>query len=146
MVAVLRGRVLSHSFAEHAVAKPGAFFPGRTYLLVDNGTYSMASEFAAMFRDYHAGTILGYETGGIPITFGGPYHFMLKNSRIPCNVAWTQILPAKPWPGDSEHGVIPDVPLTAGQLADFQTEQDPVLAFALRYIKTAPAPAAAAQR
>ncbi len=146
IAAVLRGRVVSHSMAEHTAPKPDAFFSGRTYLLTDNGSFSMSAIFAAMFRDYKAGTILGYETGGLPQTFGGPYHFTLKNSRIPCAVSWTEDLPAKPWPGDQEHGVIPDVPLSEKTLADFKTEQDPVLAFTLRYVKTVAAPFVAPQR
>jgi hypothetical protein len=131
---VFRGHVLPLPLPPPTRRKPDAFFSGRTFLLVDNGSFSMASRFATMFRDYKAGTILGYETGGMPITFGGPYGFTLKHSRIPCVVAWTQILPPMSWPGDSEHGVIPDVPLNARNLADFKSEQDPALAFTLRYI------------
>jgi len=146
MVAVLRGRVVGHSIAERSHPRPGAFFLGHTYLLIDNGSFSMAAIFAAMFRDYQAGTILGYETGGLPLTFGGPYSFTLKNSRIPCTVSWTENLPAKPWPGDDRHGVIPDVPLSDQKLADFKTERDPVLAFTLRYIKTGAAAPVAPQQ
>jgi hypothetical protein len=109
-------------------------------------SYSMAAGFAAMFRDYKMGTIVGYESGGLPITFGGPHRFILKNSRIPCSVAWTQIYPPTPRPGDDEHGVIPEVPLSEQNLADFKTEQDPALAFTLRYIGSALAPRAAPQR
>jgi hypothetical protein len=140
IVFVLRGRTMSHSIAEQSAPKPAAFFPGRAYLLIDNASYSMATEFAAMFRDYDLGTILGYETGGLPATFGGPHRFVLKNSRIPCGVAWTELLPAKPWPGDDEHGVIPNVPLDGGKLAGFHGERDPVLAFTLHYIKTGATP------
>ena len=146
LAATLRGIVFSVGAAEKSVPKPGAFFPGRTYLLTDNGSYSMAVFLAAMVRDYKAGTILGYETGGLPHTFGGPYHFILKNSRIPCSVSWTENFPAKPWPGDDDHGVIPDVPLSDRKLADFRTEQDPVLAFALRYVKAGAAPFPAPQQ
>jgi hypothetical protein len=138
LILVLNGRVVSHSIAERAVPKPDAFFPGHTYLLIDNGSYSMATDFAAMFRDYKVGTILGYETGGLPIMFGGPHYFTLRNSRIPCSVAWTQNFPPKPWPGDDEHGVLPDVPLSLEKLAGFRAEPDPVLAFTLRYLKTPP--------
>ena len=93
-----------------------------------------------MFRDYKAGTILGYETGGLPVTFGEPVYFTLKNSRILCSVSATQILPPQAWPGDEEHGVIPDVPLDESKLAEFKNERDPALAFTLRYIKAGAAP------
>ena len=131
--------------SERSHTKPEAFFPGRVYLLIDNGSFSMATTFAAMFRDYKAGTILGSETGGTPYMFGGPHPFTLKNSRIFCTVAWTVNLPPRPWPGDKEHGVMPDVSLDGQKLADFRTDQDPVLAFTLRYIQSS-AKAASPQR
>ena len=135
---VLRGHVITHTNPEISGPRPDSFFAGRVYLLVNGGTFSMASGFATMIRDYRVGTILGYETGGMPVTFGGPYHFTLKHSRIPCNVAWTQFFPPMSWPGDDEHGVIPDVPLSAQTLAAFKAERDPVLAFTLRYTNRAP--------
>jgi hypothetical protein len=141
IVFLLSGHVMGHSISEHAVPRPKTFFSGRTFLLVDNGSYSMASSVTTMFRDYKAGTILGYETGGLPVTFGEPVYFTLKNSRIRCSVSATQILPPQAWPGDEEHGVIPDVPLNEGNLAEFKNERDPALAFTLRYIKTGAAPA-----
>ena len=143
---VLRGHVIPHTFPEQSGRKPDAFFEGRVYLLVNKGTFSMASSFATMLRDYKVGTIIGYETGGMPITNGGPHRFTLKNSRIPCHVAWTQMLPPIALPGDDQNGVIPDVPLNDQKLADFRGEQDPALAFILRYIKTDAAPATATQR
>ena len=136
LVFVLRGHVVRHSIAETRAPHPAAYFSGRTLLLVDNGSFSMATDFTAMFRDYKVGTIVGYETGGVPNMFGGPYHFTLKHSRIPCSVAWTENLPPVGQPGDDEHGVIPAVPVNFQALADFKTEQDPVLAFTLRYIQT----------
>jgi hypothetical protein len=138
LMVVLRGRVVSQSFVERAAPKPDAFFAGRAYLLTDNGSYSMATAFATMFRYYKVGAIVGYETGGLPMMFGGPHRFTLKNSRIPCAVSWTENFPPMPRPGDDEHGVIPDVPLSDQKLAEFTSEQDPVLAFALRYVKAAP--------
>jgi hypothetical protein len=95
----------------------------------------MAGAFATMFRDYKVGTILGSETGGMPVIYGGPLHYTLKHSRIPCTVAWTHNLPPMSMPGDQEHGVLPDVNLTAQKLAEFKSEQDPALAFTLRYVK-----------
>jgi C-terminal processing protease CtpA/Prc len=136
LVAVLTGHVVSHSMGERAFRKPDAFFPGHAYLLIDNGSFSMATSFAAMFRDYKVGTIIGYETGGYADSFGGPHPFTLKNSRIRCFVSWTQNVPSKPRTEDGEHGVVPDVPLDEQKLADFRSEQDPVLAFTLRYIRS----------
>ena len=51
------------------VSKLKGFFSGRIFLLVDNGTFSSASMFATTFRDYGVGKILGYETGGVPVSY-----------------------------------------------------------------------------
>ena len=120
---------------DEPVSKPKALFSGRVFLLVDNGSFSGASMFAATFRDYNVGKILGYETGGVPISFGDIFLFNLKNSGIPCGVSWKQFFNAKPRPGDDEHGVIPDIPMNAKLLRPYQKEDDPVLAFTLDHIK-----------
>jgi hypothetical protein len=135
-VILLKGMSISHSIAEKAQNKPKTFFAGRIFVLTDTGSFSMAAEFAAMVRAYNMGTVVGYETGGVPITFAGPHGFLLKNSKIPCGIAWVQVFPAKPQLGDDQHGVVPDVPLNADMLAEYQNEKDPVLAFMLRYIQT----------
>ena len=57
IVFVLSGHVVGHSISEHAEPRHQAFFSGRTILLVDNGSYSMASSFTTMFRDYKAGPL-----------------------------------------------------------------------------------------
>ena len=103
------GIVATFHCADESVPKPEAFFTGRAFLLVDNGTFSAASDFAAMFRDYGVGTILGYETGGLPVCFGDVFGFKLHHSEIACGVSWKQFFGPKPRPGDDEHGVIPDV-------------------------------------
>jgi C-terminal processing protease CtpA/Prc len=132
---VLRGHTFSFTNSERRRPKPDTSFAGHTYLLTDNGTFSMAAVFAAMARDYKLGKIIGYETGGLPDTFGGPYHFTLKNSGIPCIVSSSQILSAIGTAGDDQHGVIPDVPLDRQKLAEFRNEKDPVLAYTLHYIE-----------
>lgn len=114
---------------------PKNFFRGRVFLLANNGSFSSASMFAAAFRDYGIGTILGYETGGVPVSFGELYVFYLKNSGIPCGCSWKQSFNAKPRPGDDEHGILPDIPMTSELLRPYQDEDDPVLAFTLDHIK-----------
>lgn len=64
------GKVVKRSTREVRIPKPEAFFSGRKYLLTDNETFSSAASFTAMFRDYQVGTVLGHETGGLPISFG----------------------------------------------------------------------------
>lgn len=129
------GMVITRHSAEKSVPKPEAFYSGRVFLLVDNGSFSSASAFATMFRDYGVGKIIGYETGGIPNSFGDQYSFSLKNSGILCGVSWKQFFCPRPKPGDDEHGVIPDIPMTEALLRPYAGEEDPVLAFTLDYIR-----------
>ena len=133
---IWNGKSISHSIAEKEGNKPKTFFAGRIFVLTDNGSFSMATEFAAMVRAYRMGTLVRYETGGVPITFAGPHGFLLRNSKIPCGIAWLQVFPAKPQSGDDQHGVVPDVPLNDQMLAEYQNQKDSVLAFTLRYIQT----------
>src|SRR5262249_4786919 len=105
------------------------------FLLVNGGTFSSASGFATMFRDYRVGTILGSETGGLPVSFGDVFHFTLERSGIRCGVSFQQFFGPKPRPGDDEHGVLPDIPAAGKELRAYRGEADPVLAFTVNQIK-----------
>ncbi len=134
-LADLEGVIVDRDMVEKSATKPRAFYHGRVFLLVDNATFSSATDFAVMFRDYRVGRILGYETGGVPNSFGDLYPFELKNSGIRCNVSWKQFICPKPRPGDDMHGVLPDVPMSVELLRAYQKEADPVLAFTLDHMK-----------
>ena len=131
------GKVVTYHGEEERFPKPATFFTGRSYLLIDNGTFSSATEFATMFRDYKVGKSLGYETGGVPICFGDSLDFTLKNSGIVAVVSHKQFFPPKPKPGDDEHGMLPDIPTSAELLAPYRKEADPVLAYTVGYIRKA---------
>ena len=120
---------------DEPLSKPNAFFSGRIFLLVDNGTFSAGTMLAAAFRDYGVGTILGYETGGVPISFGEMYLFELENSRLLCGVSYIQHFNPKPRSGDDEHGILPDIPMSDMMLKPYLNEDDPVLAYTLDHIK-----------
>ncbi len=134
-LADLEGMIVDRDIEEKSVTRPRAFYHGRVFLLVDNATFSSATDFAVMFRDYRVGRILGYETGGVPNSFGDLYPFELKSSGIRCNVSWKQFVCPKPRPGDDEHGILPDIPMTDKLLRAYQKADDPVLAFTLDHIK-----------
>lgn len=133
------GVIITYSIPNGVMSfkKPQAFFSGRTFLLVDNGTFSSGADFAAMLRDYGVGKILGYETGGVPCCFGDIYPFNLKNSGIQCGVSWKQFFCPKPRPGDDKHGIIPDIPMNEKLLRPYKKEDDPFLAYTLDFIKNA---------
>lgn len=130
----LDGMTVTELGAEKSFPRPEAFYSGRIFLLVDNVTFSSASALAAMFRDYKVGTILGYETGGLPCSFGDVYPFRLKNSEISCGVSYKQFVCPKPKPGDTEHGVTPNVAMNDKLLRNYRDRDDPVLAYTLDYI------------
>ncbi len=105
------GEVVNTDSDKGASPVPEDFFSGRVYLVVDNGSYSSASAFAAAFRDHKIGKILGYETGEPPIAFGNALKFSLPHSGIRYTVSACRYFPRKPLPGDDKHGIIPDIVL-----------------------------------
>ena len=132
--ASLTGLVVTMKEEERSWTEPEAAFAGRACLLVDNSTFSSASGFAAMFRDYEVGEILGYETGGLAVCFGDVFQMTLGNSRIPYGVSCKQFFGPRPRPGDDAHGILPDVAFTDELLAPYMGEDDPALAFTLERV------------
>lgn len=131
----LEGLVITQNVEERLAEKPTAFFDGKLVLLVDNGTFSSATAFAAMFRDYQVGEIIGYETGGLPTSFGDLIVMSLNHSGIPYAVSCKQFFPPHPRPGDDEHGVIPDIIADDALLERFASDPDPILSFAIERIR-----------
>lgn len=103
------GEVVNTDSDKGASPVPEDFFSGRVYLVVDNGSYSSASAFAAAFRDHKIGEILGYEAGEPLIAFGNALTFSLRHSGIHYAVSACRYFPRKPLPGDDKHGIIPDI-------------------------------------
>ncbi|MBZ4188906.1 S41 family peptidase [Niabella beijingensis] len=60
------------------------FFSGDTYLLVDGGTFSAAAYFAALFKVYKRGSIIGSPIGGPlnKITAGHLLQYELPNTKV----------------------------------------------------------------
>jgi hypothetical protein len=125
----------SYNYKEKSWPKPPNFFAGPVYLLIDNGVFSSAVFCTVLFRDYKAATIIGYETGGAPQSFGNMHTFYLKNSGIQCTVSDRIIYPPKPRPGDDQHGVLPDIPLDRAKLQPYAKDPDPALAFTVANIR-----------
>lgn len=131
----LEGMVITWDMTEERPEVPENSYRGAVCLLVDHGTFSSATAFAAMFRDYAVGEIIGYETGGVPTTFGDVLTYSLDHSGIPYGVSYKQFFPPHPRPGDDEHGVIPDVTADEVLLEEFADQTDPVLAFAIARLR-----------
>lgn len=109
-------------------------FTGSVCLLTDNYTFSSAVDFATLFQRYVQGTIIGYETGGFPTSFGDVLAFKLRNSGLPYGVSYKRFVTGLPRPGDDMHGILPDVPATPAVLAAYKGSDDPVLSFAMDYL------------
>ena len=132
----LIGLLITNNFEEEELKEPAAFYQGRVYLLVDNGTYSAASNFAAWLRDYEVGEIIGYETGYLTTNFCEMFKMSLKNSGIPYWVSYKKFYSPHPRPGDDEHGVIPNIVITDEILEKYKDQKDPILAFTIDHIKS----------
>ena len=130
----LMGDYIFHYF-QGPEKRASTSFSGRVWLMVDSRVFSSAVIFTSLFRDSRAGKIIGTETGGTATHFGEVRMFTLKNSGIPFGVSTKRFFSIQPRPGDDQHGILPDVPLNRRVLAEFKTEDDPALAYTLRYIQ-----------
>ena len=83
-------------------------FNGKVYLLISNYTNSAAVVFAAIFKYYNIGTIIGRETGGRIGFTSDPIVLQMPESKLSVCVP-TAILTL---PGDDPNrGVLPDIPV-----------------------------------
>lgn len=82
-------------------------FRGDTYLLTDRISFSAASSFAATFRCYELGTIIGDETGGTRIFHANAFSGLLGNSKISYGMSSTKLYTS--CPSSEMDGVEPDV-------------------------------------
>lgn len=81
-------------------------FHGNTFVLIDNGSYSMSVIFAAVMKDYHFATIIGEETGQPANPYGGNYFFSLPNTQLRTSVSTGRTY--RPSGQDTDRGVLPD--------------------------------------
>lgn len=132
------GTIIKQSVEPAPLESTPDFFRGDSVLLVDNGTFSSAADFAAIVKGYKLAPILGYETGGLPHCFGDVLAFELGNSGLPFGVSYKEFFAPVPSPGDDRHGVIPDLSFTERLLGKYRGQEDPGLAIAQEFLKTAP--------
>ncbi len=57
-------------------------FKGKLYCLCDAGTFSTASSFCAILKDYRMGELIGESTGGMASTYGNYLGVVLPNSKL----------------------------------------------------------------
>lgn len=107
-------------------------FTGDLYLLTDRSSYSASSLFAATFKCYSLGLIIGEQTGGTKIFYGNPIGEALPHSAIYFNCATTKIFAT--CYNEHNEGITPDIEV--GQ-SIFQRikDYDNQLNYAVRIIK-----------
>lgn len=112
-------------------------FTGELYLLTSPHTYSSASDFAAVVKDYRIGRIIGEETGGRRQNFGEVLTAHLPLSGIPFGVSCKVFYAPVPASDDVLRGTQPDVSPDEQDLAEYGATDDPLLYFALDYVRNA---------
>ena len=107
-------------------------FKGNLYLLTSSQTSSAAMDFAAAFKYYKMGTIIGEETGGSLIEYSNGIPFTLPNTKLEGIIASQKSIcvGAK----DDGHGVIPDYEVIPS-IDDVYNGTDRVMEFTKEFIE-----------
>jgi hypothetical protein len=107
-------------------------FSGDCILLTGRGTFSSAAAFASAFRCYHAGLIVGEETGGITVCYGDLFTFTLPRTGFGFGVSRKKFVNA--CGVDDRRGVIPDYTV-GSSVDDERSGRDAVLDFAMELMR-----------
>ncbi len=132
---LLRGRVIKWRGKATKPKDMGYRFCGSIYTLIGPATFSSASDFAAVLKDFDIATLIGEETGGLRESFGDCPSFTLPNSGIQFSVSHKRFFAPKPRPDDDRRGTVPDIAVNDESLARYVDAEDPVLAFTLNMIE-----------
>ena len=108
-------------------------FEGDLYLLTDRTSFSAASSFAATFRCYGLGIIIGEATGGTKTFFGTNIPVDMKHSDLILAVSTTKNYTTCFTPDENEP-IVPDVEVSPSVL-DRINDSDQMLYYTLRLIK-----------
>lgn len=108
-------------------------FSGRTYVLIDGGSFSATSEFAAMAQNLGVATFIGEETGGGACgnTSGSSKRVALKNTGITIRIPQWRYRVAIDAETKCGKGVIPEYGVKDSPL----TEQDEILDYTTKLIR-----------
>lgn len=108
-------------------------FKGNVYLLTSSYTFSSATDFASIFKDYKLGTIIGEETGGLATSYGDVYSFKLPNTNLDAGVSYKYFVRPS-GSEDMSSGVIPDYEVSQN-IDDIKTDIDTVMEYTKKLIK-----------
>lgn len=107
-------------------------FSGKTFVLIDNGSYSMSVIFAAVMKDYGFATLIGEETGQSANPYGGNYFFSLPNTHLRASVSMGRTF--RPSGEDTGRGVIPEYEVQQNS-EDLEKGFDTVVEFTKQLIR-----------
>lgn len=125
-------RVRETSFYNEEPVKQVFEFKGDVYLLIDNRSYSASSSFAATFRCYGLGLLIGEETGGTKIFYANSIGQALTHSGIYARIATTTEFTT--CFDEADEGIKPDL-LAKPTIPQLVAQQDVALNYALLVIK-----------
>ncbi|KAA3637390.1 MAG: hypothetical protein DWQ02_06850 [Bacteroidetes bacterium] len=106
-------------------------FRGDLYLLIDRRSFSASSSFAATFRCYQLGAIIGSETGGTKVFHANSMFKELRHSRIIGKMATTRLY--TPCFYEEDEGIKPDL-VVKPTIQTLVAKSDIVLNHTLRVI------------
>jgi hypothetical protein len=124
------GTMVIKDFKQEVPKANKLLFKGKVYLLTGRKTYSAAAIFAATFKYYKLGTVVGEETGE-PTTFtANTVDIALPNTKLVCTVSCAKfyLIGTK----DDGRGVIPDIEIKSSNNA---ARNDVVLDYVKSFIK-----------
>lgn len=107
-------------------------FSGTLLLLTDRYSYSAASSFAAAFKCYKMGYIIGTETGGTQVFPASSVSGILLNSKLPIRISTTQNITT--CAEEELSGITPDI-VFKPSIIDLSNNFDSQLNYTLRVIK-----------
>jgi len=107
-------------------------FNGDLYLLTDNRSFSASSSFAATFRCYQMGLIIGQETGGTKVFHANSISSKLDHSNLICVMATTRDYTACFY--EEDEGIVPDIEVKQS-VPGLVAKRDAVIDYTLHLIK-----------
>ncbi len=108
-------------------------FQGHVYVLIGEGTFSNGMAFASGVKDYHLGTLIGEETGGLGSGFGEIFTFNLPATHTEVGVSTKHIF--RPSWIDDGRGILPDIPVSQ-TVQDRAKGIDTAMAYTLSLIRS----------
>lgn len=125
------GKIYSQPFKLFPLNENPVRFDGKTYLLIDNATFSAGQGFASSYKCYGEGTIVGEETGGVTVNFADIHSFNLPNTGLQIWTSWQKAY--FPCGIDNNRGVLPDY-FVSNTIEDYIEKNDRVLNFTIDLI------------